>query len=59
LLSRLSDEIVNAADEATRKIRAWGAIERPAAKSDVLRQHIVAERTKGTRVIHSARIEPQ
>jgi tripartite-type tricarboxylate transporter receptor subunit TctC len=60
LVKRLSDEIAKglASEAAVQKIRACGAIERPAT-ADALSRHITAERTKWTRVIEPAQLQPQ
>lgn len=60
LVNRLSSEIVKgiAPEMAVRKIRACGAIERPANASELVR-HIATERTKWAGVIRSAQIEAQ
>jgi tripartite-type tricarboxylate transporter receptor subunit TctC len=60
LVKKLSKEITKgiATEAAVRRIRACGATERP-ADSDALARHILEERTKWQRVIHSAELAQQ
>lgn len=59
LVTRLSDELVKgiASEVAMRKIRACGAVARP-ANIDGLRRHIAGEKAKWQPVIRSAQLGP-
>lgn len=60
LVKKLSDKIVQGlkSEPVVRKIREWGASERP-GDTEELARHMGAERTKWKKVIEAAKLKPQ